>query len=215
MELYQSWQAWVRKKVPQCPHPEEECWYGFISMTRVLTQTSSNSVSCVLNQTGSNTVSCSLGLISNLDYALIPLKEFCLLQNPSYWNQATMLIYSPMILYQMSNWSLITTRRSLHVCWSMELLFLPNHINSLLMETWDALKVFYENIIRGIFVKTKLPPPCPSQINHEYTGMCCLRPSILWIQGWINQWYLTMQSFTHWGKICQDRWYYGCTLSKG
>ena len=36
--------------------------------------------------------------------------------------------------------------------------FLPHHMNYVLVEAWNAFKVSDGNIIRDIFVKTKLPP---------------------------------------------------------
>ena len=63
--------------------------------------------------------------------------------------------------------------------------FLPHHMNSVLLEAWDAFKVSAGNIIREIFMKTKLPPPLPhpSLLNNKYPGMCFLLPSSFWIQG--------------------------------
>ena len=74
---------------------------------------------------------------------------------------------------------------------------LPCHMNSILLEAWDAFRVSAGNIIREIFVKTKLPPPCLSQIDNKYPGMCFLHPSIFWIQGWINQKDITPHSCTY------------------
>ena len=36
--------------------------------------------------------------------------------------------------------------------------FSPHHMKSVLFESWDAFKMSYVNIIRDIFLKTKLPP---------------------------------------------------------
>ena len=40
--------------------------------------------------------------------------------------------------------------------------FFSHHMNSILVETWDAFKVSYGNSTREIFVKTNLPPHEPS-----------------------------------------------------
>ena len=36
--------------------------------------------------------------------------------------------------------------------------FSPHHMNSVLVEAWDAFKMSYSNIIRDIFTKTNLTP---------------------------------------------------------
>ena len=41
---------------------------------------------------------------------------------------------------------------------------LPQHMNSVLVELWDASKVYTRNIIRDSFVKINLPPIRP----HDY-----------------------------------------------
>ena len=35
---------------------------------------------------------------------------------------------------------------------------LPLHMNSIFVEAWDAFKVYAGKIVRGGFVKTKIPP---------------------------------------------------------
>ena len=42
---------------------------------------------------------------------------------------------------------------------------LPCHMNSILVESWDAFRVLSCNIIREIFVKTKLPPLSPPKLT--------------------------------------------------
>ena len=39
------------------------------------------------------------------------------------------------------------------------------HVNSILMESWDAFKVSSGNIIRERFLKTKIPPLIPPDLN--------------------------------------------------
>ena len=45
--------------------------------------------------------------------------------------------------------------------------FSPHHINSVLVEAWDAFKMSTDNIIRNSFTKTYLPPPQPYQLNNK------------------------------------------------
>ena len=66
----------------------------------------------------------------------------------------------------------------------------------------------------GTYLLKNIYPPHPSWLNNKYRGMCCLHPSILCNQGWINQQNITIHSFTHWGTRSQDRLYYGCPLRK-
>ena len=42
---------------------------------------------------------------------------------------------------------------------------LSRHMNSILVEAWDAFKLFSGNIIGYIFVKTKLPPLSPPKFT--------------------------------------------------
>ena len=57
--------------------------------------------------------------------------------------------------------------------------FQPHHMNSVLVETWEAITVSYGNIIRYSFAKNHPPsPPQPTQHDKNYTGMCVLRPYI-------------------------------------
>ena len=49
---------------------------------------------------------------------------------------------------------------------------LPHHMNSILVEAWDALKVSARNIIREIFLKKDLLPLSPTGLtmnNHTYS----------------------------------------------
>ena len=42
--------------------------------------------------------------------------------------------------------------------------FSPHHMNSVLIEAWDAFNMSAVNIIRGRFEKTKLPPLRPTNL---------------------------------------------------
>ena len=44
-------------------------------------------------------------------------------------------------------------------------IFLPRHMNSILVEAWDAFKVSDGNITRDIFVRKKLPPFSPPDLK--------------------------------------------------
>ena len=43
--------------------------------------------------------------------------------------------------------------------------FSPHHMNSVLVESWDAFKMSAGNIIRDSFAKTKLPPLRPNNLT--------------------------------------------------
>ena len=61
--------------------------------------------------------------------------------------------------------------------------YLTCHMNSVFVESWDDFKVSSSNIIRDSFLKKNLLPLSPPRLNNKYPGMCCLCPSIFWIQG--------------------------------
>ena len=56
--------------------------------------------------------------------------------------------------------------------------FQHHHMNSVLVETWEAFMVSSSNIIRYSFTKTNLLPPYPTQHDNKYTGMCGLCPNL-------------------------------------
>ena len=43
--------------------------------------------------------------------------------------------------------------------------FSPHHMNSVLVEAWDAFKISTSNTIRESFEKTKLPPLIPTDLT--------------------------------------------------
>ena len=65
-------------------------------------------------------------------------------------------------------------------------IFLPHHMNSILVDSLGTFKVSDVNIIRDSFLKTKLTTSQTYQLHHEYPGIKCLRTSIFRDQGWIN-----------------------------
>ena len=43
--------------------------------------------------------------------------------------------------------------------------FSPHHMNSVLVEAWDAFNISSVNIVRDSFAKTKLPPLIPHKLT--------------------------------------------------
>ena len=76
-------------------------------------------------------------------------------------------------------------------------IFLPQHMNSILVDSWGTFKVSDVNIIRDSFVKKKLTTSQTYQLHHEYPGIQCLRTSIFRYQGSINQQGITLESCTY------------------
>ena len=72
--------------------------------------------------------------------------------------------------------------------------FSPHHMNYVLFEAWNYFNTSAGNIIRDRFSKNMLSPPQTYQLNNKYLGICCLHPSIFWIQGWRNKQYNTPYS---------------------
>ena len=91
---------------------------------------------------------------------------------------------------------------------------LPCRMKSIFVESWYVFNISAGNIIRYIFSK-KNTPPHPSKLNHKYTGIWCIYPSIFWIKFWRNQWNLTPHSCIYWGTIHQDWLSYYCPPIKG
>ena len=59
------------------------------------------------------------------------------------------------------NTKLKSLYNDLNYAWIMKYgmkMFLPQHMNSILVESWDTFKVSYREVIREIFVKNKLLP---------------------------------------------------------
>ena len=52
--------------------------------------------------------------------------------------------------------------------------FSPHHMNSVLVEVWDASRAYFQKLCY---------PPHPPWLNNKYPGMCCLHLSIFWSQG--------------------------------
>ena len=110
---------------------------------------------------------------------------------------------------QITNWIISTMRWSISGFWSM--VRQSSYLATWTQYWWNhGTKLSDGKFIRDSFVKTKLPPPHPSQLNRKYPGIFCLCPSIFWIQGWINKLDITPHSCNYWGKRNQDRWAYGC-----
>ena len=66
----------------------------------------------------------------------------------------------------------------------------------------------------GTALKKNLPPLSPPDFKKK-PGMFYLHTSTFWTQGWINQQYITPDSWAYWVTSNQDWWSYSCPPSKG
>ena len=100
--------------------------------------------------------------------------------NPLYWNKLTLVNTIPVKMVRIKNWSLFTMVPRRFGCWKYETMeFLPHHMSSILVESWDAFKVYSVAITGESFVK-KTTPSQSFWIWHQKIGMYCLCPNIFW-----------------------------------
>ena len=106
-------------------------------------------------------------------------------------------------------------RWSLRELWSMRW-------NSFYLTTWTPswwkhgiLSRYQLVTSSGTALQKKIPPSHTYWINNGYPDMCCLHPSILWIQGWRNQQDINPHSCTYWFTINQYQWSYFSLRAKG